>query len=133
MNCFNCTTPCEYDNGLGYCLKERASDEKAVKEIVDTVHNEITQQVGEMVKEVTSMENIADVVRKNAEPPVSREKFERRKKVWKAHEKAVLEPFLEAAQGLVDAVERYVEPKSGQEFVHRSEILLKKNALKKLL
>lgn len=38
-----------------------------------------------------------------------------------------------AAQSLVDAVERYVEPKPGQEFVHRSEILLKKNALKKLL
>lgn len=38
-----------------------------------------------------------------------------------------------AAKDLVDAVERYVEPKPGQEFVHRSEILLKKNALKKLL
>lgn len=37
------------------------------------------------------------------------------------------------AQDLVDAVERYVEPKPGQEFVHRSEILLKKNALKELL
>lgn len=38
-----------------------------------------------------------------------------------------------AAKDLVDAVERYVEPKPGQEFVHRSEILLKKNALKKLI
>lgn len=38
-----------------------------------------------------------------------------------------------AAQDLVDAVERYVEPKPGQEFVHRSEILLKKNALKAIL
>lgn len=38
-----------------------------------------------------------------------------------------------AAQDLVDAVERYVEPKPGQEFVHRSEILLKKNALKELI
>jgi hypothetical protein len=75
----------------------------------------------------------AEIVRKNAEPPVSREKFERRKKVWMAHEKAVLEPFLSAAQDLVDAVERYVEPKPGQEFVHRSEILLKKNALKAIL
>lgn len=101
----------------------------------------------------------AEIVRKNAEPPVSREKFERRKKVWKAHEKAVLEPvqiitapdtrpwegvnrpgitvhpiaIISAAQDLVDAVERYVEPKPGQEFVHRSEILLKKNALKEFL
>ena len=41
--------------------------------------------------------------------------------------------IISAAQDLVDAVERYVEPKPGQEFVHRSEILLKKNALKKLL
>lgn len=40
---------------------------------------------------------------------------------------------MSAAQDLVDAVERYVEPKPGQEFVHRSEILLKKNALKKLI
>jgi hypothetical protein len=38
-----------------------------------------------------------------------------------------------AAKDLVDAVERYVEPKPGQEFVHRSEILLKKNALKAIL
>lgn len=38
-----------------------------------------------------------------------------------------------AAQDLVDAVERYVEPRPGQEFVHRSEVLLKKNALKELL
>lgn len=41
--------------------------------------------------------------------------------------------LIDAAQDLVDAVERYIEPKPGQEFVHRSEILLKKNALKKLL
>ena len=41
--------------------------------------------------------------------------------------------LLHAAQDLVDTVERYVEPKPGQEFVHRSEILLKKNALKELL
>lgn len=41
--------------------------------------------------------------------------------------------LIDAAKDLVDAVERYVEPKPGQEFVHRSEILLKKNALKKLL
>jgi len=41
--------------------------------------------------------------------------------------------LLSAAQDLVDAVERYVEPKPGQEFVHRSEILLKKNVLKELL
>ena len=75
----------------------------------------------------------AEIVRENAEPPVPREKFERRKKVWKAHEKAVLEPFLETAKDLVDAVERYVEPKPGQEFVHRSEILLKKNALKAII
>jgi hypothetical protein len=103
MNCFNCTTPCELSNPFGFCIKDE------------------------------TFEGLADVVRKNSEPPVSREKFERRKKVWRAHEKAVLEPFLSAAQDLVDAVERYVEPKPGQEFVHRSEILLKKNALKKLL
>jgi hypothetical protein len=41
--------------------------------------------------------------------------------------------LIDAAQDLVDAVERYVEPKPGQEFVHWSEILLKKNALKAIL
>lgn len=71
---------------------------------------------------------IADIVRKNAEPPVSREKFERRKKVWKAHEKAVLEPFLEAAQDLVDAVERYTR----QECL-RSELMVKKDKLKEII
>ena len=70
----------------------------------------------------------ADIVRKNAEPPVSREEFERRKKVWKAHEKIVLEPFLEAAQDLVDAVEKYTR----QECL-RSELMIKKDKLKELL
>lgn len=79
------------------------------------------------------VENLEEFVKKHAESPISGEKIEFEKKVWKAHEKAVLEPFLAAAKDLVDAVERYVEPKPGQEFVHRSEILLKKNALKKLL
>lgn len=82
---------------------------------------------------VIDPDKAAEIVRKNAEPPASREEFERRKKVWKAHERIVLEPFLGAAQDLVDAVERYVEPRPGQEFVHRSEVLLKKNALKELL
>lgn len=70
----------------------------------------------------------ADIVRKNAEPPVSREEFERRKKVWKAHERIVLEPFLEAAQDLVDAVERYTR----QECL-RSELMMKKDKLKELV
>jgi len=39
----------------------------------------------------------------------------------------------DAATDLVDAVEGYVEPKPGQDFVHRSEILEKKNQLKALL
>lgn len=70
----------------------------------------------------------ADIVRKNAEPPVSREEFERRKKVWKAHEKIVLEPFLEAASDLVDAVEKYTR----QECL-RSELMIKKDKLKELI
>lgn len=41
--------------------------------------------------------------------------------------------IISAAKNLVDAVERYIEPKPGQEFVHRSEILAKKNELKKLI
>jgi len=40
---------------------------------------------------------------------------------------------IDAANTLIDCVERYVEPKPGQDFVHRSEILEKKNELKKLL
>lgn len=41
-------------------------------------------------------------------------------------------PLLRAASDLVDAVERYVNPQMGQ-FCHRSELLIIKNKLKKLL
>lgn len=74
------------------------------------------------------IENLEEVVKKHAEPPVSREKFEFEKKVWKAHEKAVLEPFLAATQDLVDAVERYTR----QECL-RSELMIKKDNLKELI
>ena len=80
------------------------------------------------MKVVIDPDKAAEIVRKNSEPPVSREKFERRKKVWKAHEKLVLEPFLKAAQDLVDTVERYTR----QECL-RSELMMKKDKLKELV
>lgn len=69
------------------------------------------------------------------------EKIKKATKTWEGVDvdrylkevKGVDVDLIDAAQDLVDAVERYVEPKPGQEFVHRSEILLKKNALKELL
>ena len=70
-----------------------------------------------------------------------KEKIKKATKTWEgvdvdrylAEVRGVNVDLIDAAQDLVDAVERYVEPRPGQEFVHRSEILLKKNALKKLL
>lgn len=38
-----------------------------------------------------------------------------------------------AAEELVDAVEKYVEPKSGTPYMHRTTLLTIKNNLKKLL
>ena len=38
-----------------------------------------------------------------------------------------------AAAGLVSAVERYVEPKPGDAFLHRNELLYIKNTVKELL
>ena len=45
----------------------------------------------------------------------------------------IQDPIKEAALDLVDAVERYVEPKPGDAYCSRNEVLLAKNKLKKLL
>lgn len=41
--------------------------------------------------------------------------------------------LIRMAGKLVDAVERYVEPKPGDEYMHRSDLLAVKNDLKALL
>ena len=99
------------------------SNDSEMNEIGNTPADKNYQPSG-----ISRAEEAADIVRKNAEPPVSREEFERRKKVWKAHEKIVLEPFLEAAQALVDAVERYVKQRC-----LRSELLIKTKQLKDII
>ena len=43
------------------------------------------------------------------------------------------EDIVEAITAFVDIVERYVEPKPGQKYVLRTELLLKKKELKRLL
>ena len=43
------------------------------------------------------------------------------------------EDIVEAIAAFVDIVERYVEPKPGQKYVLRTELLLKKKELKRLL
>ena len=44
-----------------------------------------------------------------------------------------MEEILKLAKELVEAVEKYVEPKSGTPYMHRTTLLTIKNKLKKLL
>ena len=120
MNCFECRLPCELSNPLGYCLQEKEYDEEAVKNIEKATHEVITKQVKPIVEDALRDKRVReDCSTCSANCPL--------------YDGCYVGNIHKSATNLVDAVERYVEPKPGQEFVHRSEILLKKNALKELL
>lgn len=120
MNCFDCKIQCEMSNPLGYCFREKEYDEKAEPvEIITTTNTTVAAPVN------------VDAAMKSIE-----EKIKKATKTWEGVDvdrylkeaRGVDVDLIDAAQDLVDAVERYTRQRC-----LRSELMMKKDKLKELI
>lgn len=121
MNCFDCKIPCEYSNPFGFCQLTICA-KKGVE--LPNGAFEKGYQPADAMKALD--EKIKKVSEKGTWDGVDVDKY-------MAELRGRDTELQQAASNLVDAVEKYVEPKPGDTYCSRNEVLMAKNKLKKLI